>query len=67
MRRVRDRGHDGYRPVADEPLGEDRNGRPVFLADIWPSATEVASVVEEAVQSDMFRKSYGEVFDGDER
>ena len=51
----------------DEPLGEDRHGQPVFLADIWPSAAEVASVVEDAVQSDMFRKSYGEVFDGDER
>src|SRR5690242_3503375 len=51
----------------DEPLGEDRHGEPVFLADIWPSAAEVASTVEEAVQSDMFRKSYGEEFDGDER
>ncbi len=51
----------------DEPLGEDRNGRPVFLKDIWPSATEVAETVREAVQSDMFRRSYGEVFDGDER
>jgi aconitate hydratase len=51
----------------DEPLGEDRHGNPVFLADIWPSAAEVATTVEEAVQSDMFHKSYGEVFDGDER
>jgi aconitate hydratase len=51
----------------DEPLGENRHGDPVFLADIWPSAAEVASVVEEAVQSDMFHKSYGEVFDGDDR
>ncbi len=51
----------------EEPLGEDSHGGPVFLADIWPSAAEVASVVEEAVQSDMFRKSYSEVFDGDER
>ncbi|MBV9366578.1 MAG: aconitate hydratase, partial [Solirubrobacterales bacterium] len=51
----------------DEPLGEDRNGAAVFLKDIWPSAAEVAATVEEAVQSDMFRKSYGEVFDGDER
>jgi aconitate hydratase len=50
-----------------EPLGEDRHGQPVFLADIWPSAAEVASVVEDAVQSDMFHKSYGEVFDGDDR
>ncbi len=51
----------------EEPLGQDRNGSDVFLKDIWPSAAEVASVVEDAVQSDMFRKSYGEVFDGDER
>jgi aconitate hydratase len=51
----------------DEPLGYDRHGEPVLLKDIWPSAAEVAATVEEAVQSDMFRKSYGEVFDGDER
>jgi aconitate hydratase len=51
----------------DEPLGEDRHGQPVFLNDIWPSAQEVAATVQEAVRSDMFRKSYGEVFDGDER
>ena len=51
----------------DEPLGQDRHGEPVFLKDIWPTAAEVAATVEEAVQSDMFRKSYGEVFDGDER
>jgi aconitate hydratase len=51
----------------DEPLGEDRHGEPVFLKDIWPDSQEVARTVEEAVQSDMFRKSYGEVFDGDER
>src|SRR5207248_248107 len=51
----------------DEPLGEDRHGEPVFLKDIWPDSREVAAVIEEAVQSDMFRKSYGEVFDGDER
>jgi aconitate hydratase len=51
----------------DEPLGEDKDGEPVFLKDIWPESTEVAQTVGEAVQSDMFRKSYGEVFDGDER
>ena len=51
----------------DEPLGEDRHGAPVFLKDIWPDSAEVARTVEEAVQSDMFRKSYGEVFAGDER
>jgi aconitate hydratase len=51
----------------DEPLGTDTHGNDVFLKDIWPDETEVARTVEEAVQSDMFRKSYGEVFDGDER
>jgi aconitate hydratase len=39
----------------------------VYLKDIWPSEVEVHQTVEEAVQSDMFRKSYGEVFDGDDR
>jgi aconitate hydratase len=51
----------------DEPLGEGRDGQPVYLKDIWPPASEVARTVEQAVQSDMFRTSYGEVFDGDER
>ena len=51
----------------DEPLGEGRDGEPVYLKDIWPEAAEVAQTIEEAVQSDMFHKSYGEVFDGDER
>jgi aconitate hydratase len=51
----------------DEPLGTDTHGNDVYLKDIWPDETEVARTVEEAVQSDMFRKSYGEVFDGDER
>ncbi|HWF56202.1 MAG TPA: aconitate hydratase [Solirubrobacteraceae bacterium] len=51
----------------EDPLGEDRHGEPVFLKDIWPSEAEVGQMIEEAVRSDMFRKSYGEVFDGDER
>jgi aconitate hydratase len=51
----------------EEPLGEDAHGEPVFLKDIWPSTAEIATTVGEAVQSDMFRKSYSEVFDGDER
>jgi aconitate hydratase len=51
----------------DEPLGEDRHGDPVYLKDIWPDSREIAETVQEAVQSDMFRKSYAEVFDGDER
>ena len=51
----------------NEPLGTDDHGNDVYLKDIWPSSAEVAEVIEEAVQSDMFHKSYAEVFDGDER
>src|ERR687896_459118 len=53
--------------LLDEPLGQDRDGEDVYLKDIWPSAEDVAHTVEEAVQSDMFTSSYGEVFAGDER
>jgi aconitate hydratase len=53
--------------LLDEPLGQDQDGDDVFLKDIWPDGQEVAETVESAVQSDMFRKSYGEVYDGDER
>ncbi|MCW3001970.1 MAG: aconitate hydratase, partial [Conexibacter sp.] len=52
--------------LINEPLGRDANGAEVYLKDIWPSTAEIARTVEEAVQSDMFRKSYGEVFEGDE-
>jgi aconitate hydratase len=53
--------------LLDEPLGRDKDGGDVYLKDIWPSAEDVARTVEEAVQSDMFTASYGEVFAGDER
>jgi aconitate hydratase len=52
--------------LLDEPLGQTDDGEDVFLKDIWPSEQEIAETVESAVQSDMFRKSYDEVFDGDE-
>jgi aconitate hydratase len=51
----------------DQPLGDDQHGEPVYMKDIWPTSQEIARTIEEAVQSDMFRKSYAEVFDGDER
>jgi len=53
--------------LVDDPLGIGADGEEVYLRDIWPSTKEIAQSVEEAVQSDMFHKSYGEVFDGDER
>jgi aconitate hydratase len=53
--------------IVGEPLGQDEQGNDVYLRDIWPGEREVAETIERAVQSDMFRKSYGEVFEGDER
>ncbi|HEV3227975.1 MAG TPA: aconitate hydratase [Solirubrobacteraceae bacterium] len=53
--------------LVTDPLGEDDEGQPVYLRDIWPSEHEIAETVESAIQSDMFRKSYGDVFEGDER
>ena len=50
-----------------DPLGYGHDGRPVYLSDIWPSAQQVAQVIGESVQSDMFRRSYGGVFEGGER
>jgi aconitate hydratase len=50
-----------------DPLGQDAEGEDVYLRDVWPSEQEIAKTVAEAVQADMFRKSYGEVFAGDER
>jgi aconitate hydratase len=47
-----------------DPLGQDADGDDVFLKDVWPSTADIARTVEEAVQSDMFRKSYEHVYDG---
>jgi aconitate hydratase len=49
----------------NEPLGEGSDG-PVYLRDIWPSQKEIQEAMESAIESDMFRKSYGEVFEGEE-
>ncbi len=51
--------------LQDEPLGEDRNGQPVFLRDLWPSSAEVESVIRASLTPSMFTKEYGEVFEGD--
>jgi aconitate hydratase len=50
-----------------EPLGEGTDGGPVFLRDLWPSTSDVARTVSEALQADMYRKGYADVFRGDER
>jgi aconitate hydratase len=53
--------------LLNDPLGADPGGNLVYLRDIWPSGAEVSELIGRAVQSDMFRKSYAEVFRGDER
>jgi aconitate hydratase len=53
--------------IVGEPLGQDQHGGDVYLKDIWPSEHEIAQTIGEAVRADMFRKSYAEVFAGDER
>jgi len=51
----------------NEPLGSGADGKPVFLRDVWPAPVEVADYVQRNINSDMFRRSYGGVFTGDER
>jgi aconitate hydratase len=53
--------------ITTEPLGTGSDGNPVYLRDIWPSEREIADVVGQAIQSQMFSDSYGDVFGGDER
>ncbi len=47
-----------------DPIGRGKDGKPVYLADLWPTQKEVEEAVQQ-ISSDMFRKSYGEVYDGD--
>ena len=49
-----------------EPLGNGKDGQPVYLRDIWPSSQEIAQTVENSVRSQVFSRSYGDVFTGDE-
>jgi aconitase A len=49
-----------------EPLGTDRDGKPVHLAEIWPSDHEVQEALLKSIDSQMFRHSYASVFSGDE-
>jgi aconitate hydratase len=51
--------------ITTEPLGEGKDGKPVYLKDIWPSAKDVAAAVAADVNPDMFKKGYANVFAGD--
>jgi len=53
--------------LANDPIGSDQDGKPVYLKDIWPSQAEVAAEIEANVSRDLFMKSYGDVFAGDDK
>ena len=50
-----------------DSLGSDKDGNPVLLKDIWPSAKEIQEVIDSSISSEMFKKDYATVFDGDHR
>ena len=50
-----------------DAIANDKEGKPVYLADLWPSRSEVDEAVKKSISADMFRRSYGEVYRGDER
>jgi aconitate hydratase len=51
--------------IASESLGNGKDGKPVFLRDIWPTDQEVQDAVKKSVKREMFAKEYSEVFEGD--
>jgi aconitate hydratase len=51
--------------MADEPLGNDREGKPVFLKDIWPSPDEVNELMGKAITQEMYTTEYGKILEGD--
>ena len=53
--------------LSTEPLGVGTDGRPVRLADLWPSMDEIRSVIADSIDPELFRRTYAVVFEGDER
>ncbi|GGB32633.1 aconitate hydratase [Tistrella bauzanensis] len=51
--------------VANDPIGEDRDGKPVYMRDIWPTSAEIRDTVRSVITSQMFRGEYADVFSGD--
>ena len=51
----------------NDALGNDREGNAVYLRDIWPTLQEIQTVIDSSISSEMFRKDYATVFDGDHR
>ncbi|EXG89914.1 aconitate hydratase 1 [Acinetobacter baumannii 1062314] len=51
--------------LSTQPIGQGKDGQPIYLKDIWPSQAEIDAVLQK-VNTDMFHKEYAAVFDGDE-
>jgi len=50
-----------------DAIGKGKDGQPVYLADLWPPQREVEETIRKSISSDMFSRSYGEVYHGDDR
>ncbi|NCW53557.1 MAG: aconitate hydratase AcnA, partial [Rhodobacteraceae bacterium] len=53
--------------LASDPIGQDTEGKDVFLKDIWPTSQEVAELVEKTVTREAFQSKYADVFKGDDK
>ena len=53
--------------LSKDPLGQDKDGKPVYLKDIWPSNKEISDIIAGAINPEMFEKNYADVFKGDSR
>ena len=53
--------------LTNDPIGEDPNGQPVYLRDIWPTPQEVSETLTRVVKPEIFTSEYGHIFEGDER
>ena len=52
--------------LTSEPLGRDQDGHDVFLRDLWPTPDQIKDTIAEAINEDMYRRTYADVFTGDE-
>jgi aconitate hydratase len=52
--------------LLNEPLGTGRDGKPVFLSDVWPSQAEIKETIASSLRPSMYEERYGEVFEGDD-
>jgi aconitate hydratase len=52
--------------ITRDPLGTGKDGKPVYLRDLWPSQQEVRDTIRAAINSDMFKENYRSIFDGDD-